>query len=317
MMPDPADDRNTEPRRSSGRRRGLGRGLSALLGELEAEAAAGEDAPGGAGVRRLPITRLRPGRFQPRRHFTAEDLGELAASLRKTGMLQPILVRPLDEEDPEGPVYEIVAGERRWRAAQAAGLHEVPVIERRLEDAEALEIALVENIQRRDLTPIEEARAYRRLIDEFGYGTEEVGRLVGKSRSHVANLLRLLQLPQAVQEMVEEGALAMGHARALVGVPDAEFLARRIAAEGLSVRAVEDLAAGAKAAGGGRRGRARTRRVVDDPDIRDLAETLGRLLGTRVDIRHRPDGGGRLVLHYRNIEQLDRFCRMLDPGRGF
>ncbi|GIX16121.1 MAG: chromosome partitioning protein ParB [Rhodothalassiaceae bacterium] len=316
-MPDPADDRNSEPRRSSGRRRGLGRGLSALLGELEAEAAAGEDAPGGSGVRRLPITRLRPGRFQPRRHFTAEDLGELAASLRKTGMLQPILVRPLDEEDPEGPVYEIVAGERRWRAAQAAGLHEVPVIERRLEDAEALEIALVENIQRRDLTPIEEARAYRRLIDEFGYGTEEVGRLVGKSRSHVANLLRLLQLPQAVQEMVEEGALAMGHARALVGVPDAEFLARRIAAEGLSVRAVEDLAAGAKAAGGGRRGRARRRRVVDDPDIRDLAETLGRLLGTRVDIRHRPDGGGRLVLHYRNIEQLDRFCRMLDPGRGF
>ena len=223
------------------RRRGLGRGLSALLGELEAEATEAGAPRAGAAVQRLPITQLRPGRFQPRQRFTAEDLGELAASLRKTGMLQPILVRRLEEDSEDGPVYEIVAGERRWRAAQAAGLHEVPVIERQLEDAEALEIA--------------EAQAYRRLMDEFGYKPEDIGRLVGKSRSHVANLLRLLQLPPAVQELVDEGALSMGHARALIGVAEAEALARRIVAEGLSVRAVEDLVADRK--GSGPRGRTR------------------------------------------------------------
>ncbi len=300
------------------RRRGLGRGLSALLGELEAEAADVGAPRAGAAVQRLPITQLRPGRFQPRQRFTAEDLGELAASLRKTGMLQPILVRRLEEESEDGPLYEIVAGERRWRAAQAAGLHEVPVIERRLEDAEALEIALVENVQRRDLSPIEEARGYRRLMDEFGYKPDDIGRLVGKSRSHVANLLRLLQLPPAVQEMVDEGALSMGHARALIGVAEAEALAGRIVAEGLSVRSVEDLVAERKASGAhGRTRRAGARASEEDADIRALAETLSTLLGTKVELRHRPDGSGRLVLHYRDVEQLDRLCRLLDPGEGF
>ena len=301
------------------RRRGLGRGLSALLGELEAEATEAGAPRAGAAVQRLPITQLRPGRFQPRQRFTAEDLGELAASLRKTGMLQPILVRRLEEEgDEDGPVYEIVAGERRWRAAQAAGLHEVPVIERQLEDAEALEIALVENVQRRDLSPIEEAQAYRRLMDEFGYKPEDIGRLVGKSRSHVANLLRLLQLPPAVQELVDEGALSMGHARALIGVAEAEALARRIVAEGLSVRAVEDLVADRKGSGPrGRTRRAGSRATEEDADIRALAETLTTLLGVKVELRHRPDGGGRLILHYKDVIQLDRLCRLLDPGEGF
>ncbi len=319
----PEEDGRSETSASSAsssrpaRRRGLGRGLSALLGELEAEAAEGGAPRAGAAVQRLPITQLRPGRFQPRQRFTAEDLGELAASLRKTGMLQPILVRRLEEEGEEGPVYEIVAGERRWRAAQAAGLHEVPVIERRLEDAEALEIALVENVQRRDLSPIEEARGYRRLMDEFGYKPEDIGRLVGKSRSHVANLLRLLQLPPAVQEMVDEGALSMGHARALIGVPDAERFARRIVSEGLSVRSVEDLVAGHKAGPRSQTQRAGTRAGEEDADIRALAETLSTLLGVKVELRHRPDGGGRLILHYKDVIQLDRLCRLLDPGEGF
>ncbi len=310
---------------TGGRTRGLGRGLSALLGEVEASTRSRDGATGGRGVRRVPIESLRAGRFQPRRHFTAEDLGELAASIRRNGMLQPILVRPLEEAagDAQGraeataPIYEIVAGERRWRAAQAAGLHEVPIVERRLDDAQALEIALVENIQRRDLTPIEEAEGFQRLIEDFGHTAEEIGRVVGKSRSHVANLLRLLKLPEPVREMVNEGALSMGHARALVGLDNALELARQVVAHGLSVRALEALAAAEKETDRAKSGRRRSATARKDADTRALEASLERALGLKADVRHRADGSGELRLHYRNLEQLDELCRRLQGEEGF
>ena len=213
-------------------RPGLGRGLSSLLGDNVPEAPIAGYAEGGTGgLRMLPVSALSPHPDQPRRHFDETALEDLALSIRARGLIQPIVVRPT------GHNYQIVAGERRWRAAQRARLHEVPVIVRELDDAETMEIALVENIQRQDLNAIEEAEAYRRLIGEFGHTQEALGKLVHKSRSHVANLMRLLDLPSGVREMVVSGAIEMGHARALVGAPDAERLARQVADKGLSVRA--------------------------------------------------------------------------------
>ncbi|RMF14924.1 MAG: ParB/RepB/Spo0J family partition protein [Alphaproteobacteria bacterium] len=307
-----------------GRARGLGRGLTALLGEVDASTRSRSATGSRGSVRRVPIETLRAGRFQPRRHFTAEDLGELAASIRRNGMLQPILVRPLEGEEAgtesgeSSPVYEIVAGERRWRAAQAAGLHEVPIVERRLDDAQTLEIALVENIQRRDLTPIEEAEGFQRLIEEFGHSAEEIGRVVGKSRSHVANLLRLLKLPEEVREMVNEGALSMGHARALVGLDNALELARQTVAHGLSVRALEALVAAEKENLRPAKNKRRpSPAAAKDADTRALETTLEQALGLKADIRHRCDGSGELRLHYRDLEQLDELCRRLQGEDGF
>jgi ParB family chromosome partitioning protein len=294
----------TAPKKS--RPSGLGRGLSALLGDSAPRTesgGAGERAAGGASVRYLPVSSLAPHPGQPRRHFDEGALEELAASIAQRGIIQPIVVRP------HGKDYQIVAGERRWRAAQRARLHEVPVIVRDLDDAETLEIALVENIQRQDLNAIEEADTYSKLIQEFGHTQEALAKLVGKSRSHVANLLRLLDLPVAVQKHVIDGALSMGHARALINAPDPETLSDRIIAKGLSVRETEKLA---RAKGGAepRGTRKTTPAPSSDADIAALERQLGDVLGLNVRIAH-GDKGGTLTLSYSTLDQLDMVCQRL------
>jgi len=287
------------------RNRGLGRGLSALLGEPDAEREAPSEEAREAleGARAIPIELIRPNPAQPRRAFDEGDLAELADSIRKKGVLQPLLVRPT--ADGEG--FEIVAGERRWRAAQKAGLHAVPVVARRLSDAETLEIAIVENVQRADLGPLEEAEAYRRLMDEFSRTQSNVADVVGKSRAHVANTLRLLKLPREARELVAAGALTAGHARALLSADDPGALARKAAREGLSVRAVETLA---RAPGTPARRRGK-RSPEKDPDTLALESDIADALGLSVDIRHRGESGGELRLRYQSLEQLDDLCRRL------
>ena len=286
-------------------RSGLGRGLNALMGDLAREEPVGTGKDGASpGVRSLPVGSLTPHPGQPRRHFDESALEELAQSIAQRGVLQPIVVRP------HGTGYQIVAGERRWRAAQRARLHEVPVIVRAFDDTETLEVALVENIQRQDLNAIEEAEAYHRLIDDFGHTQDALGKLVNKSRSHIANLLRLLELPRGVQERVVAGALTMGHARALIGAPDVESLADQIVARGLSVRDTERLARSAKietkSAKGGGNGR--------DPDLAALEHQLGDLLGLVVRVTHGTKGG-TLTLSYSTLDQLDMVCQRLSGER--
>jgi ParB family chromosome partitioning protein len=280
---------------------GLGRGLSSLLGEVAQEApVAGGTTPRG-GVQMMPVSSIEPHLNQPRRHFDEAALEELAASIEARGLIQPIVVRP------HGHRYQIVAGERRWRAAQKARLHEVPVIVRDFSDSETLEVALLENIQRQDLNAIEEAEAYQRLIDEFGHTQEALGKIVNKSRSHVANLLRLLDLPESVRKLVIAGALSMGHARALVTAIDPEALAQEVVARGLSVRDTE------KRARFGKPGRERQGRLGykgASADIDALERQLGDLLGLTVRITHKPDGGS-VSLHYSSLDQLDMICQRL------
>ena len=282
-------------------RRGLGRGLSALLGENETTA------EGSGGAREIPVELIHRNPDQPRSDFDETELEELAASMRQKGVLQPIMVRP----SPHAPgQYQIVAGERRWRAAQRAGLAAMPAVVRQLGDIEALEIALIENIQRADLNAIEEAGAYMALMG-LGQTTQEaLADIVGKSRSHVANALRLLQLPEAVQAMVRGRALSAGHARAIIGAPDVEALARRIVDEGLTVRETEALArqAGpAPAEGAPRTGRPPTRKNADTLALeRDLSERLG----LQVEVIDK-EGSGEVRVRYRSFEQLDEVCRRL------
>jgi ParB family chromosome partitioning protein len=283
---------------------GLGRGLSSLLGEVAHEAPVAGDAVR-SGVQMLPISNIEPYSGQPRRHFDEEALSELAASIASRGMIQPIVVRP------NGERYQIVAGERRWRAAQRARLHEVPVIIRQFDDADTLEIALVENIQRQDLNAIEEAEAYKRLIEVYGHTQEALGRLVHKSRSHIANLLRLLDLPEPVRAMVATGALSMGHARALVTAENPEALADEVVRKGLSVRETEKLA-GAARPRGERLGRMEYKGA--SADIEALERQLGDMLGLKVKITHRPDGGS-VALSYSSLDQLDMICQRLSGER--
>jgi ParB family chromosome partitioning protein len=281
---------------------GLGRGLSSLLGEVAQEApVAGGAPPARGGVQMMPVSSIEPHLDQPRRHFDEESLEELAASIRSRGLIQPIVVRP------HGHRYQIVAGERRWRAAQRARLHEIPVIVRDFDDAETLEVALLENIQRRDLNAIEEAEGYKRLIGDYGHSQEALGKLVHKSRSHIANLLRLLDLPEGVRKLVESGELSMGHARALIGSADAEALAREVIERGLSVRETE------KRVRFGKPGRERQGRLEikgAGADIEALERQLGDMLGLKVKIIHRPDGG-TVALHYSTLDQLDMICQRL------
>ena len=283
-------------------KRGLGRGLSALLGE---SASAPKAIPGRA-QRHLPTGQLEPSPLQPRRNFDGAELESLAESIRSNGILQPILVRP----HPARPgMYEIVAGERRWRAAQIAKLHEVPVLERQLSDREVLELAIVENVQRNDLSALEEAQGYRRLIDDFGRSQEELAQQVGKSRVHIANTLRLLKLPAAVQDLLQQGKLTAGHGRALLAATDPETLAERVVALGLSVRQTEALAARpAKSA--------RRPAPAKDADTRVLEHDLSRVLGLKVEIDHgkgeEGKAGGRVTIRYRSLEQLDEVIRRLN-----
>lgn len=288
---------SAEGRRARG---GLGRGLSALLGEVERapeEALADPRAPNG--LRLVSISSIAPHPDQPRRRFDDAALDELAASIAQRGILQPIVVRP------HGHDYQIVAGERRWRAAQRAHLHEVPVVVRNFSDTETLEVALVENIQRQDLNAIEEAEAYQRLVTDLGHTQEALASIVGKSRSHIANLLRLLDLPQGVQARLVDGTLSMGHARAMIGSEDPEALADQVVAKGLSVRDTERLAKKSKTP----RGRARAT-VQRDADIAALENQLADLLGLTVRIQH-GDGGGTLTLSYSTLDQLDMVCQRL------
>jgi ParB family chromosome partitioning protein len=280
-----------------GRRRNLGRGLSALFGE-ESEDYAALDRLRQA--KTVPIDFVRAGRFQPRRLFDDAAMQTLADSIREKGVLQPILVR---RHPDEASAYEIIAGERRWRAAQLAQLHEIPVVIREFDDREALEVALVENVQRQDLTAIEEAEGYRRLMEEFDHTQENLAKSVGKSRSHVANTMRLLALPDAVKEHVEAGRLTAGHARALLNATDPAALAEDVIRRGLNVRQAELLAQAAKP------GRAPA--PPKDPDTAALERDLGNLLGLRVTVNF-AGRGGALTIHYRTLEQLDDVLRRLN-----
>lgn len=285
------------------RRRGLGRGLSSLLGEER------PDLDSGA-ARTMPVERLYPGRYQPRQRFNTESLSALADSIREKGIVEPIVVR----SHPDRPGdYEIVAGERRWRAAQEAKLHEVPVVLRELGDRDALEIALVENIHRDDLSPLEEAEAYRRLMEEFSHTQEALARAVGKSRSHVANALRLLGLPDSIKENILDGQLSAGHARALVTTNDPEALAEIIIAKGLNVRQAEQLARRGKQKSDGARPRGRPPKQAKDPNTAALERDLGAMLGLRVGVEER-GAGGVLAIHYETLEQLDDLLQRLSGG---
>ena len=282
---------------------GLGRGLSSLLGDVAQEApiSAGGASAARGGVQMMPVSSIEPHLDQPRRHFDEAALAELAESIQTRGLIQPIVVRP------HGHRFQIVAGERRWRAAQKARLHEVPVIVREFNDAETLEVALLENIQRRDLNAIEEAEGYKRLMDEFGHSQDALSKLVWKSRSHIANLLRLLALPDGVKQMMAVGQLSMGHARALIGSADPEALAREVIDQGLSVRETEKLARFGKP---GRERQGRLEIKGADADIEALERQLGDMLGLKVKIAHRPDGGV-VGLNYSTLDQLDMICQRL------
>lgn len=297
------------------KRRNLGRGLSALLGNSGAavaasviEGAAPVSAVAGKNLRTLPVGQMKPGKYQPRRQFDEDAIADLVESVREKGILQPILVRPHDG------AYEIIAGERRWRAAQRAQLHEVPVIIREMTDREALEVALVENLQRQDLSPLEEAEGFKRLIDEFSHTQEELAKALGKSRSHVANMMRLLALPDPIKGMVEDGKLSAGHARALLTAADPLALAREVVDKNLNVRQTERMVAeqGKAKDGGSKAGRPQVH--AKDADTAALERDLTDLLGVRVTIR--PLGkGGELTVHYGSLEQLDDVLSRLTSDR--
>ena len=279
---------------------GLGRGLSALIDESARPSADEAPAQSRGGVREIEIGRIRPNPNQPRMHFSEESIDELAESIGERGVLQPILLRP------HGDGFEIIAGERRWRAAQRARLHSIPAIVRDVDDAAMAEIALIENIQREDLNAIEEADGYRQLIEHHGHSAEDIGRLVHKSRSHVANLLRLLDLPPFVREALIRGEISMGHARAVAAAPDPERLTRDIIAKGLSVRQAEDRARREKKPAGARS----PARSSSDPDLEALERQLGDLLGLRVKVAHNGTAG-TVTLHYNSLDQLDMVCQRL------
>lgn len=288
--------------------RGLGRGLSALMADVSQPEAA-TPAAGVNADQAVPIDRIHPNPDQPRRTFNQDALSELANSIKEKGVIQPLIVR----RDPHhGGDYQIVAGERRWRASQIANLHELPVIIKDFTDSEVLEIAIIENIQRADLNGIDEAAGYRQLMDRFGHTQEQLATVLGKSRSHIANLLRLLTLPEDVQEHVVEGRLSAGHARALVGKDNAAELARRVVAEGLSVRAIEALTKQKP------QEKAPKRQVssrVKDADTAQLESELTATLGMKVTIDHQ-DGteSGQLTLRYKDLAQLDDILRLLAGG---
>lgn len=285
-------------------RKRLGRGLAALLGDVEPERVTNEDT---RGLRRVPIDLLVPNPRNPRKTFDESDLSDLSASIKDRGVVQPILVRRQPGSDS---VYEIIAGERRWRAAQKAGLHDVPVVVRDVDDREALELAIIENVQRADLNAIEEAHGYERLMAEFSYTQAELGSVIGKSRSHVANTLRLLKLSEKARSYVVSGSLTAGHARALLTADDPDALAERIVRQGLSVRDAEALA--------GEKVRSAVATVArdsaKDADTRALEQRLSDALGLKVSVVHRPTGAGELKVRYQTLEQLDEVIRRLEHG---
>jgi ParB family chromosome partitioning protein len=281
----------------------LGRGLAALIGDM-----APIDGPriaesGNGGQKRLPLDFIIANRANPRRDFDTDQLDELTNSIREKGVMQPLLVRP--SEDPN--IFEIIAGERRWRAAQRAGLHDVPVIIREVDDKEALELAIIENVQRVDLNPLEEAQGYEQLIEQFSYTQQDLAQVIGKSRSHVANTLRLLKLPRDVRELVTSGQLTAGHARTLITAEDPAALAKQIIDGGLSVREAEQLTQQKVAT----KKPSVSESEPKDADTMALEKRLSDVLGLKVIIDHR-DTGGRLEIRYRTLEQLDSVITRLD-----
>jgi ParB family chromosome partitioning protein len=281
----------------------LGRGLAALIGDVGEESAVLERT---RSQRRVPIEFLRPNPRNPRRNFPDVELDELAASIRERGIIQPILVRTIRGA---ADAYEIIAGERRWRAAQRAAVHDVPIILLEVDDREALELAIIENVQRTDLNPLEEAAGYQALIDEFAHAPDAVAKIVGKSRSHVANTLRLLKLPDEVKGYLADGQISAGHARALLGQADPVALAREIIAQRLNVRQVEAIAQ-EQAEQAGKTAKTR-RRVVKDADTLTLEKRLSDALGLAVAIEHRGKGG-ELRIRYKTLDQLDEVIRRLE-----
>lgn len=276
----------------------LGRGLAALIGDDTSEEAVVQDV---RTLRHMPIELLHASPNNPRKHFPDGDLDELARSIKEKGLLQPIVVRPRD-----GGEYEIVAGERRWRASQRAGVHDIPVLIRELSDGEALEIALIENIQRSDLNPLEEARAYGLLLEQFSYTQQQLAESVGKSRSHISNTLRLLTLPDSVRQQIETGQLTAGHARALVATDSPAKLAEQIINFGLSVRETENLARQSSPVKA-----AKNNRADKDPDTKALERTLSEAVGLKIEISHTGTDGGLLKIAYKTLEQLEDICRRL------
>lgn len=290
-------------------KRGLGRGLSALMADIELSGPVTETSSRDRMM--IPIEQLTANPDQPRRHFEPEALRELADSLKNRGVLQPLIVRPHPADDG---LYQIVAGERRWRAAQMAQLHELPVIIRQLSDTEVLEVAIIENIQRADLNAIEEAASFRQLMDRFGHTQEKLAEALNKSRSHIANLLRLLNLPDQVQDLVKDGKLSAGHARALITADNPGQLARKVIEKGMSVRETEDLVRKQAQPESTPRQPA-SRRTEKDADTRALESDLSAHLKMGVVINHAGMDGGTLTITYRDLDQLDKLCQLLG-GHG-
>ena len=285
--------------------KGLGMGLSALLGDSARAPAAAGDAAAPGGVREIELSRIRPNPNQPRQQFSEESIAELAESIAERGVLQPILLRP------EGDGYQIVAGERRWRAAQRAQLHKIPAIIRDVDEATTAELALIENIQREDLNAIEEAQGYRQLVEHYGHTQEDLAKIVHKSRSHVANLLRLLDLPDFVKQSLVRGDISMGHARAVATAPDPDSLTQEVIEKGLSVRQTEARARNAKGPGWDiARASARNAKRTVDADLAALERQLGDMLGLKVHVVHKGQGG-QVSLHYSSLDQLDMICQRL------
>ena len=290
-------------------RKNLGRGLSSLLGDLslQAEKRMGSDSTGSRFGQQIPIEKLKPNPSQPRQHFDLADLEELAASIRAGGIIQPLIVRPSSDNGDE---YIIVAGERRWRAAQQARLHEIPVIIRNFTESESLQVALVENIQRTDLNPMEEASAFRQLMNQFGHTQEELSASLGRSRSAIANLLRLLTLPDEVQELVRSRILSAGHARALVGAENALALARQVVNLNLSVRQTEELVKKA-----GREPNLEFRRRGKDANTRVLEASLSSALNAKVSLDLSGSGeDGKIVVKFKDLNHLDRLCKLFNSA---
>lgn len=278
----------------------LGRGLAALIGDVDAESTVVDRS---RAQRRLPIAFLRPNPRNPRKAFDDSDLGDLTSSIREKGVVQPILVRPLPGD---GETYEIIAGERRWRAAQRAGLHDVPVVVHEVTDKEALEIAIIENVQRTDLNPVEEALGYQQLIDQYSYSQSDLAGVIGKSRPHIANTLRLLSLPEDVLDLLRGGKLTAGHARALITVADPVAVAHQIVEAGLSVREVEAIGE----SGGRAKGKGGRKPLEKDADTRALEKSLSDALGLQVTVNHKATGG-EVKVRYKTLEQLDDISKRL------
>lgn len=298
--------------------RGLGRGLSALMADVnQADEATKPAASTGRADQVVPIEKIHPNPDQPRRSFTKADLEELSASIKEKGVIQPLIVRARAGDDGS---YEIVAGERRWRAAQMAKLHELPVLVRDFNDTEVLEVAIIENIQRADLNPIEEAAGYRQLMEKFGHTQERLSDVLGKSRSYIANLVRLLGLPEEVQSYLRENKISAGHARALITASDPVALAKKVVSSGLSVRDTETLvrkaASEANSTKGGQKSPAKEQKPGKDADTKALEGDLSAALGMRVSIQHDENKeSGRVTIGYSTLDELDELCRMLSAMR--